>query len=111
MIFLPDEFDISLILVQCYGLKSLPVVSDAENQAEASGVTLKCSKQLELVGLSLEEFWAVSHELWQAYYRDLLGNARAYQGLSHFAKMAPLHLVYGAINDYMYAFIGPRQIS
>ncbi|KAF9018194.1 alpha/beta-hydrolase [Hymenopellis radicata] len=68
----------------CYGLKNLPNVHDGDDLMASGGVTLKCSRQMEL-----------------AYYRDHLGNARAYQGLSHFAKMVPLHFVYGSTNDYI----------
>lgn len=69
---------------QEHGLRSMPE-PDSEGR---TGVTLKCSKTQEA-----------------ACYRDLLGRTRAYDYLSTLCKSPAnqVHIVWGAIDDYMFA--------
>ncbi|GLB40016.1 putative alpha/beta hydrolase family protein [Lyophyllum shimeji] len=63
------------------GMRPLPT---AEYPDKAEGVTLKCTRKQET-----------------ACYRDLQGAERAYHLLGPTAKRVPVHMIYGAINDYV----------
>lgn len=39
----------------------------------------------------------------QACYRDAVGRVRAYRYLSTLCSKLPVHFIYGAIDDYLYA--------
>ncbi|KAF5384362.1 hypothetical protein D9615_003153 [Tricholomella constricta] len=63
------------------GMRKLPT---ADYPDKTEGVTLKCSRIQET-----------------ACYRDPVGATRAYRLLGPMARRLPLHLIYGAINDYL----------
>ncbi|CAL1697815.1 unnamed protein product [Somion occarium] len=62
-----------------HGLRQLPT---AEYPKLTEGVTLKCSKVMEI-----------------ACYKDALGRTRAFQRLHLLCSQIPVHFVYGVIND------------
>ncbi|TFK67617.1 alpha/beta-hydrolase [Pluteus cervinus] len=64
-----------------YGTRPLPT---AYYPDKTEGVTLKCSRAQET-----------------ASYRDPLGFSRVYNNLREYAKRTPVHMIYGAINDYL----------
>ncbi|TDL20709.1 alpha/beta-hydrolase [Rickenella mellea] len=64
-----------------YGLRDLPT---ADYPDKKEGVTLKCSKIQEA-----------------ACYRDPQGPVRAYNYLHTACSIIPVHVIYGAIDDYM----------
>ncbi|KAG5340402.1 hypothetical protein C0989_001725 [Termitomyces sp. Mn162] len=66
------------------GMRPLPTAE----YSDKTGVTLKCSRQQET-----------------ACYRDGIGPIRAYNVLGSVARRVPIHLIYGAINDYLYVYI------
>ncbi|KAG6909417.1 hypothetical protein DXG01_000570 [Tephrocybe rancida] len=63
------------------GMRSLPT---SDYPDKMSGVTLKCSRIQET-----------------ACYRDPLGPSRAYHVLGLVTRRLPVHLIYGAMNDYL----------
>ncbi|KAG6867691.1 hypothetical protein C0993_012326 [Termitomyces sp. T159_Od127] len=63
------------------GMRPLPT---ADYPDKTEGVTLKCSRKQET-----------------ACYRDGIGPLRAYNFLGSVARRMPVHLIYGAINDYL----------
>ncbi|RDB28270.1 Abhydrolase domain-containing protein mpaH [Hypsizygus marmoreus] len=68
------------------GMRPLPTVDYPD---KTDGVTLKCSRIQET-----------------ACYRDPLGPSRPYIMLKHVAKRLPVHMIYGAIDDYI-----PREVK
>jgi len=68
------------------GMRSLPT---AEYPDRMDGVTLKCSRIQET-----------------ACYRDPLGHSRAYLTLRSAVHRVPIHMIYGAIDDYL-----PREVK
>ncbi|KAG6901619.1 hypothetical protein C0995_009959 [Termitomyces sp. Mi166 len=73
---------VSDILLQKDGMRPLPT---ADYPDKTEGVTLKCSRIQET-----------------ACYRDGIGPTRAYNVLGSVARRMPVHLIYGATNDYLY---------
>ncbi|KAF8056928.1 Alpha/beta hydrolase fold-1 [Lyophyllum atratum] len=68
------------------GMRPLPT---ADYPDKTEGVTLKCSRKQE-----------------SACYRDPQGMERAYRLLGPVAKRVPVHMIFGAINDYI-----PQQVK
>ncbi|TRM66988.1 Alpha/beta hydrolase fold-1 [Schizophyllum amplum] len=74
-----------------HGMRSLPT---AEYPDKTEGVTLACPKRQEA-----------------ASYEDPLGVARCYGFLKHGVKRVPTHIIYGAIDDYIPAFVKDDVIA
>ncbi|KAI5891252.1 uncharacterized protein SCHCODRAFT_02628545 [Schizophyllum commune H4-8] len=74
-----------------HGLRSLPTL---EYPDKTEGVTLACAKRQEA-----------------ATYEDPLGVARAYGFLKHGVKRVPTHIIYGAVDDYLPAFVKDDVIN
>jgi hypothetical protein len=80
-------------------MRPLPTVDYPD---KTDGVTLKCSRIQETV--SREKCLAQTSPILgtiQACYRDPLGPPRAYGALGNIVKRLPVHMIYGAIDDYM----------
>lgn len=69
---------------------------------KTEGVTLKCSRKQETVCSSSVPQLNVLELFSQACYRDGIGPIRAYNLLGSVARRMPVHLIYGATNDYLY---------
>ncbi|KAG6810634.1 hypothetical protein H0H92_011039 [Tricholoma furcatifolium] len=75
---------------QNQGIRALPTSTYPDKE----GVTLKCTRVQET-----------------ACYRDAMGPSRAYNLLRPMTRRVPVHLIYGAINDYLYVFSLPFRGS
>lgn len=82
-------------------MRELPT---AEYPDKTSGVTLKCTKRQEAVSTLLSNV-AESKRLTpsQATFRDNCntGRVRGYNYLSTLCASRPVHVVFGAVDDYM----------
>ncbi|KAG5644840.1 hypothetical protein DXG03_007567 [Asterophora parasitica] len=76
----PNHGDAAILNEKSDGMRGLPT---ADYPDKLEGITLKCSRKQET-----------------ACYRDSLGASRTYGLLGPVAKQVPLHLIYGAVNDY-----------
>ncbi|KAL0946266.1 hypothetical protein HGRIS_012521 [Hohenbuehelia grisea] len=73
------------------GLRPLPT---AYYPDQTEGVTLKCPRLSE-----------------SAQYRDKITTTRAYNFLSTITERLPIHILYGAVDDYVYASFILRSLS